>query len=145
MSDKILQNENLGFAIHDLARMMRRNFDHKAQNIGLTRSQWSVLVHLYRNDGVQQKMLADQMDITPITLSGLLDRLERDGWVERKVDGSDRRAKKVFLTAKVAPVLKDIQRLGKELRKELLQGISEKEFEYLMQLLLKMRSNLSSK
>lgn len=143
MSDTMLQNETLGFVIHDVARMLRREFDRRVQSIGLTRSQWSVLVHLHRSDGIQQKELADLLDITPITLSGLLDRLERDGWVERRPDGSDRRAKRVFLTAKVAPVIKNIQRLGKEVRMEALQGVNARDEEKLMLLLLQMRSNLA--
>lgn len=145
MPETNLQLESLGFVVHDLARMMRRDFDRRAQSIGLTRSQWSVLVHLNRSNGQQQKVLAEQMDITPITLSGLLDRLERDGWVERRTDGTDRRAKRVFLTDKVSPVIKNIQRLGKELRMEATKGLSPRDEEKLMQLLLQMRCNLSNK
>ena len=145
MPNDQLQHDNLGFLVNDVARLLRRAFDRRVQSIGLTRSQWSVLVYLNRRDGMQQIELAEQLDITPITLSGLLDRLERDGWVERRPDGSDRRAKRVFLTAKVAPVIKNIQRLGKELRLEALTGINARDEEKLMQLLQQMRCNLASK
>lgn len=145
MPNDQLQHDNLGFLVNDVARMLRREFDRRVQSIGLTRSQWSVLVYLNRRDGMQQIELAEQLDITPITLSGLLDRLERDGWAERRPDGSDRRAKRVYLTPKVAPVIKNIQRLGKELRLEALQGINARDEEKLMQLLQQMRCNLASK
>ena len=142
MPDRTLENEPLGFVLHDVARMMRREFDRRAQSIGVTRSQWSVLVHLFRQDGMQQKALAEQMDITAITLTGLLDRMERDGWVERRADPDDRRAKRIYLTDKVAPMVQTLQKLGKEVRMDALQGLDEQDQEILLQLLLKMRSNL---
>jgi DNA-binding MarR family transcriptional regulator len=142
MSDST--QEGLGFVVHDVARMMRWEFDRRASGLKLTRSQWSVLAHLLRNDGIQQKELAEQMDITAITLTGLLDRMERDGWVERRADPDDRRAKRIYLTEKVAPVTKELRTLAREVRKSALQGLSETEQQTLMNLLLKVRSNLSS-
>lgn len=138
-------NESLGFVVHDVARMMRWEFDRRAAGVGLTRSQWSVLVHLFRTDGIQQKELAELLDITAITLTGLLDRLERDGWVERRADPVDRRAKRVYLTEKVAPVMKELRGLGRDVRKVALAGLSDSEQQTLMNLLLKVRSNLSSR
>jgi MarR family transcriptional regulator, transcriptional regulator for hemolysin len=138
-------NETLGFVVHDVARMMRWEFDRRASNVGLTRSQWSVLAHLFRADGLQQKELAEQMDITAITLTGLLDRMERDGWVERRADAEDRRAKRIYLTEKVAPVMKELRTLAREVRTLALRGLSETEQQTLMSLLLKVRGNLSSR
>jgi Transcriptional regulators len=137
--------ESLGFMLHDVARMMRWEFDRRAAELGLTRAQWQVLAHLRRVDGAQQKELAELMDITPITLTGLLDRLERDGWVERRADPSDRRAKRIYLTKKVEPVIKTIQKLGAEVRQQALAGLSEAEQTQLMELLQRMRSNLSNR
>ena len=141
MSDS--PGEGLGFVVHDVARMMRWEFDRRASDLKLTRSQWSVLAHLLRSDGIQQRELAEQMDITAITLTGLLDRMEREGWVERRADPVDRRAKRIFLTQKVAPVTKELRALAREVRKTALQGLSEAEQQALMSLLLKVRSNLS--
>lgn len=136
-------SESIGFIVHDVARMMRWEFDRRAADLKLTRSQWSVLAHLLRSDGIQQKELAEQMDITAITLTGLLDRMERDGWVERRADPVDRRAKRVYLTEKVAPVTKELRALAREVRKTALQGLSEAEQQTLMNLLQRMRANLS--
>lgn len=142
MNDSI--NEGIGFVVHDVARMMRWQFDRRASDLKLTRSQWSVLAHLLRTDGIQQRELAEQMDITAITLTGLIDRMEREGWVERRADPVDRRAKRVYLTEKVAPVTKELRSLAREVRKSAMQGLSEAEQQQLMSLLIKVRSNLSS-
>jgi DNA-binding MarR family transcriptional regulator len=138
-------DQALGFVIHDVARMLRWEFDRRAQTVGLTRSQWSVLAHLLREDGVQQQRLAELMELTPITMTGLLDRLERDGWVERRPDPDDRRAKRIFLTEQVVPVTKKIRALGKEVRKFAVSGLSDAEQEILISLLLRVRANLSIK
>jgi DNA-binding MarR family transcriptional regulator len=134
--------DTLGFLIHDVARMMRWEFDRRANELGLTRAQWQVLAYLLRLEGAQQKELADLMDITPITLTGLLDRLERDGWVERRIDPADRRAKRIYLTDKVEPVTKSIRKIGTEVRHQALDGLNEADQTQLMHLLLRMRGNL---
>ena len=120
----IANNDTLGFIIHDVARMMRWNFERRAHEYNLTRSQWSVLVLLSRENGAQQKRLADIIGVTAITMTGLVDRLERDGWVERRQDTQDRRAKQVFLTDKVEPLIEKIKLVGKEVRESALKGIS---------------------
>ena len=135
-------HDSLGFLVHDVARLMRWHFDRRAQAVGLTRAQWSVLVLLLREDGVQQKCLAELLDIAPISLSGLLDRLERDGWVERRDDPADRRAKRVYRTAKLGPVLESLRALGAEVRESALQGLSAEEQEQLLDLLQRVRRNL---
>jgi|DEB0MinimDraft_12_1074336.scaffolds.fasta_scaffold18767_2 DNA-binding MarR family transcriptional regulator len=139
-----LDNDALGFVIHDVARMLRWEFDRRAQTFNLTRSQWSVLVALIRENGVQQRTLADIADVTAITMTGLLDRLERDGWVVRKPDPEDRRAKRVYLTDKIDPVMADIKAIVKEVRATALHGLSAQERDQLISLMLRIRQNLSS-
>ncbi len=139
------RNDTLGFVVHDVARLLRWHFDRRAQEHGLTRSQWQVLAHLWRDDGLQQKALAEQMDITAITLTGLLDRLERDGWVTRKEDPQDRRAKRVYLTPKVEPVMANIRKLAREVRQHATQGLNKAEQQQLLDLLVRVRSNLADR
>ena len=139
------RNDTLGFVVHDVARLLRWHFDRRAQEHGLTRSQWQVLAHLWRDDGLQQKALAEQMDITAITLTGLLDRLERDGWVTRKEDPQDRRAKRVYLTPKVEPVMANIPKLAREVRQHATQGLNKAEQQQLLDLLVRVRSNLADR
>ncbi len=135
-------DKSLGFAIHDVARLLRWSFDRQSHNIGLTRAQWSVLAYLHSNDGVQQKTLAHLMDITPITLARHLDRLEVEAWIERRDDPDDRRAKRVFLNPKARTVIASLSKLGQKVRRQAMTGISPEEEEIFMSVLLRIRGNL---
>lgn len=135
-------DQSFGFAIHDVARLLRLAFDRQAAGTGLTRAQWSVLAHLRRSNGVQQKTLATMMDITPITLARHLDRLEADGWIERRDDPEDRRAKRVFLNPHSEPMFAMMSELGQNVRLQAMQGVSAADEECFMQVLLRVRSNL---
>lgn len=136
-------NTSFGFLVHDIARLMRWNFDRQSAEIGLTRAQWSVLAHLKRSDGVQQKTLAQLMDIKPITLARHIDRLEAQGWVERRDDPDDRRAKRLFLLPKATPVLNTLRSLGQKVRKQALQGVSIEEEAQAISVLQRVLTNLS--
>ena len=137
-------DKSFGFAIHDVARLLRVSFDRQASGTGLTRAQWAVLAHLHRSNGVQQKTLASTMDITPITLARHLDRLEVDAWIERRDDPDDRRAKRVFLNPKAGPMMATLATLGQRVRAQAMSGISPQEEEKFMQILLQIRDNLSA-
>ena len=136
-------DDSIGFLLHDVARLMRWDFDRQAQDLGLTRAQWSVLAHLKRNDGVKQGVLAQLMDITPITLARHIDKLEQEGWVERHDDPEDRRAKRLFLSGKSDAQLKLLQQLGRKVRNRALSGISADAEAEFLKVLRQMRDNLS--
>src|SRR5208282_2062369 len=93
------------FSLNDVARMLRTYADHKARQFGMTRAQWAVLVRLDRFEGLKQTELAEMLDLQPITLTRLLDRLCDSGLIERRSDPNDRRAKRLFLTAAARPLL----------------------------------------
>ena len=97
----LVRISNLGFLVHDVARLMRVAYDRRARALGLTRSQWWVLNYLYFNEGITQSALADLLDVEKPTLGRLLDRLEAKGWIARQADRHDRRAKRVYLTGEV--------------------------------------------
>ena len=134
----------LGFLVTDVARLMRRRFDRRAQALGLTRAQWTVLFHLDRNEGATQATIAQLMDIQPITLARQIDRLEADGWVERRPHPRDRRARCLYLTDKVHPVLAGLQKISSSIRAEAAAGIPPDEFEHLLDMLQRIRGNLSA-
>jgi len=138
------QKNDFGFLIYDVARQMRWKFDHESQGTGLTRAQWSVLAHLRRNDGVQQQALARLMDISPMTLARHVDRLEREGWIERHEDPEDRRAKRLLLTAKASPKINQLQRLAEKLMKQAFVGISPEEQTTAISVLERIRDNLTT-
>src|SRR4249919_1258365 len=117
-------SRNFGFILHYVARLLRTTFDRRVKSLGLTRSQWWVMNHLFRNDGATQSELAEILDVEKATLGRLLDRLEQKGWIRRKADADDRRAKRVFLTEEVEPALKAMRAAAAELRRDALAGLS---------------------
>src|SRR5262245_61576649 len=134
---------SFGFLLYDSARLLRRDFDRRARAIGLTRAQWSVLAHLSRNEGISQAGLADILDIEPITLGRLIDRLEDAGWVERRPHATDRRVYMLYLTPKAWPLIAQIRALSAETRAVALAGISAVEQALLVEILTRVRANLS--
>jgi DNA-binding MarR family transcriptional regulator len=138
-------DRHLGFLLHDVARLLRKRFDQRARVLGLSRAQWSVLAHLSRNEGIRQNALADILEVEPITLARLLDRLEEGGLVERRADPTDRRARLLFVCPAAHPLLDSMRELGAETREEALLGISPGRREELIETLLEMKRNLSSR
>lgn len=137
-------DRNLGFLLHDVARLLRKRFDQRARTLGLTRAQWSVLAHLARNEGINQAALAETLEIEPITLVRLLDRLEAADWVERRPDPKDRRARLLYLKDKARPVLDKMRALGAETREEAMAGLSDADRRQLTETLLAIKANLST-
>lgn len=136
-------DRNFGFIVHDVARLLRTEFDRRVKAMGLTRSQWWVLVHLFRNNGVTQSELADILEIEKATLGRLLDRLESNNWVQRVACDLDRRAKRVFLTDEVTPAVKDMRDRAADLRRDALAGLPREERERFVDTLLHIKGNLS--
>ena len=135
--------EDLLFEINETARTIRRAFDQRAATMGVTRPQWRVLARLKRESGLRQVELAERLDMEPITLCRIVDRLEEAGLVERKPDPSDRRAWLLELTQKAAPVLKTLMSLAHELAIEATDGIEEQELKTLQQQLASIRANVA--
>ena len=134
----------LGFLLHDVARLMRKRFEQHARGFGLTRAQWQVLAYLARNEGISQTGLADLLDIEAITLSRILDRLVDAGFVDRIPHATDRRVWRLRLTDAAKPKLKQVRELGEKTRTETLAGVSEGDRERLLKTLSAMKSNLSA-
>ena len=134
---------NFGFILNDVARLMRTTFDRRVKSLGLTRSQWWVLNHLFRNDGVTQSELAEILEVKKATLGRLLDRMEQKGWVRREGHAGDRRAKRVFLTKEVEPAIKTMRTAAAELRRDALSGLSAAQQEQFVDALLAIKANLS--
>ena len=137
-------SDPIGFLISDVSRLMRRHFDERARTIGVTRTQWRTLTTLSRHEGINQGGLADLLEVEPITLCRMIDRLEEAGLVERRRDPEDRRAWRIFLTAKALPLLKQIRSLADGLYVEALDGIPADSTTAMVEALNAIRSNLSS-
>lgn len=134
----------IGFLIGDTARMMRRRFDERARAIGVTRPQWRTLVTLAREEGIQQGALADRLEVEPITLCRMIDRLADADLVERRRDPADRRAWRIFLTDRARPLLDRIGIVADDLFAVALHGIDEAERSALIATLEHIRANLST-
>lgn len=138
-----LGSPSIGLLLYDTARLMRRDFDRRARTVGLTRAQWMVISYLDRNEGSNQAAIADFLDVEPITIVRHLDRLEEAGWIERRLDPNDRRARLIYLTDKARPILATKRELGAEMREVMLAGLSETARDQLLASLQKIRTNLT--
>ena len=133
---------NFGFILHDVARLLRTTYDRRIRELGLTRSQWWVLTHLYRKDGITQSELAEILEVEKPSLGRLLDRLEAKGWVRRAADPRDRRAKRVFLTDQVEEPMHVMREIAAEVREDALSGLSPDDRDRFVDTLLTVKSNL---
>ncbi len=136
-------DHNIGFLVHDVARLMRTIYDRRMAPLGLTRSQWWVLNHLYFHQGISQSEFASLLDIEKAALGRLLDRMEAKDWIERRRDTQDRRTKRVYLTDKVKPTLQIMRDLASVTRDDAMRSLGDEERETLTGLLKRMRDDLS--
>ena len=136
-------SRNFGFILNDVARLMRTAFDRRVKSLGLTRSQWWVLNHLFRNNGATQSELAEILEIEKATLGRLLDRMETKKWIRREEHATDRRAKRVYLTEEVEPAMKAMRAAAADLRRDALSSLDAAEREGFVDSLLAIKANLS--
>jgi MarR family transcriptional regulator, transcriptional regulator for hemolysin len=129
----------------ETARLWSNRYDRevRAQLPGMSGARCNVLIHLLRQGGVNQAALARSLDIRPITLTRVLDRLEADGFVSRLADPADRRAHILALTAKALPIIEHIQDLNRKIHDELRLGMSKAMAGRLLAILWRMRMDLA--
>ncbi len=136
-------DKNLTFMIQDVARLMRRNFNRRVGSLALTQAQWQALAYIKRNPGISQSALADIIEVQPISVARLIDRMEAAGWVERRPDPDDRRAVKLYVQVKSGSVLEQMAVHGAEMRGQAMQNLNQKEKAALLDMLTRMRANLA--
>ena len=136
--------ESLPWDIAETALALRRAFDRRAAELGVTRAQWRVLGRLARNGGQHQVDLADAMDIEPITLCRIIDRLEEAGLVERRRDPGDRRAWQLFNTPLAEPLVGKLQALAESMEADAFSSLSAQDLARLSQSLATIRNNVSA-
>lgn len=138
-------SDELGFLIGDSARLLRRSFDERARTMGVTRPQWRVLALLTRFDGCTQVTMADMLDVEPITLGRMIDRLQESGLVERRADPKDRRAWRLHLTPLGESRITALRPTARALFDDALAGLNEAQRTELEAMLNVIRSNLTRK
>ena len=136
-------DSNLGFLMHDVARLMRIAQDRRMKPLGLTRSQWWVLNHLFFHQGISQSDLAKILDIERATLGRLLDRLEVTSWIYREPDKTDRRINRVYLAEPVGPTIQTMRREAKKTLDQALGPLSVEEQRKMRDMLQRMKLGLA--
>ena len=120
-----LRERHLNVLIHEISLMASRAFNRRVKAVGLTRSQWHVLYLLHEHDGQTQTEIADHLAMAKPPVGKIVDRLEEDGWIERRDDPQDRRANRVFLTEKVLPLIGPLERMVDEIGDITTRGLSK--------------------
>ena len=133
----------LAFLLHDVARLLKKRLEQNSRGSGLTRSQWQILAHLAQNEGINQKGLAELLEIEPITLGRIVDKLETLGLIERRPHPTDRRTWLLHLVEAARPKLEQIRELGDATHREAMAGVSEDDGQCLLKTLESMKANLT--
>jgi MarR family transcriptional regulator for hemolysin len=134
---------SIGQLLIDVSRMLKKCFERNCRGTGMTRAQWQVLSLLYRHEGITQGALAELLEVEPITVGRMIDRLESAGMLERRPHPTDRRAWCLHLLPAAHPVLEALKDLGAITRAQLMTGLSEEEHREATRLLGRMKENLA--
>jgi len=140
----ISTTDNLGILLHDATRLVRKRLDRRISHLGLSTAQWRLLVGTLRSGGTTQARLAEKLEIEPISVSRLIDRMEQAGWVAREADPADRRAKIIVPTEKAQASYETIRNEARGVISEALNGISTEHQVLLMECLQRLVTNLST-
>lgn len=137
-------DRDLMLLLNDVARLLRTRFDQRARSKGMTRAQWVILARVDAKPGLSQNELAALLEVEPISVGRLVDRLEARGLVERRPDPADRRIRRLHLLPDAAPILEEITKARGVLGAELLEGVDAEARTRMIDALLRMKNNLTA-
>ena len=132
----------IAFTIMDVARLLKTYADQRARQFGISRAQWAVLIRINRVEGLKQSELAELLDLQPISLTRLLDRLADNGLIERRSDPNDRRANRLYLKPAAKPLLAQLAELGADMMETVLAGLDDKAIDRMLKELVLVKDNL---
>jgi MarR family transcriptional regulator for hemolysin len=135
-------NREIAFTIMDVARLLKTYADQRARQFGISRAQWVVLVRIDRTEGLKQSELAELLDLQPISLTRLLDRLADNGLIERRADPNDRRANRLYLKPAAKPLLGRLSEIGADMMETVLEGLDAKSVDRMLKELVILKDNL---
>jgi MarR family transcriptional regulator, transcriptional regulator for hemolysin len=135
---------SLFYMLHDATRQLRKHFDRRATRLELTRAQWRALKATSRQEGLSQTELAEYLDMEPIPVGRVIDRLEKTGFVERRSDPADRRRWRLYLTPKAHAVVGEMEDIATGLREDALRGVERDDLDALMRVLGQIKENLGA-
>lgn len=139
---KAQDNSGKVSALADVARLVREDFRRRAQHVGLTQPQWRALFFLSKSPGLNQAALARLLEVHPVTVTQLVERLVNAGWLVRETSAEDRRVVKLRLTEDAEPLLEELNRVGELTREATLAGFSNIERRQLDAMLARIKHNL---
>ena len=137
-------DEYIGYVLSDVARLIRTVFDRRVRDIGLTRAQWLVLTRLYRRPGASQTELADMLEIDRASAGRMIDRMQKNGWVERRADSDDRRINRLHLTAEARRAHKGMWAIAEATVDDALAPLSPSERDQFTRLAARVKGQLQS-
>lgn len=137
-------DEYIGYVLSDVARLIRTVFDRRVRDIGLTRAQWLVLTRLYRRPGASQTELADMLEIDRASAGRMIDRMQKNGWVERRADTGDRRVNRLHLTADARRAHRDMWAIAEATVDDALAPLSAAERDQFTRLAARVKGQLQS-
>ena len=141
--DRPNPHRSLGFLLGECSSLIRRIF-HDRHNAGsMTQAQWRALAYISRHQGINQVGLSQLLEVQPITVARLVDRLTELELVERRQDPTDRRAQKLYLTQKAMPSIDQMWETSEELYQIAFRGFTDEEAAQLMSALVRIRANLA--
>lgn len=135
-------DSTFAYLMQDVTRLLRKHFDRRATRFALTRAQWRALKAIRRQEGLSQTELADYLDMEPIPVGRVIDRLEKTGYVERRADPGDRRRWRLHLTPKAHAVVAEMEVIASSLRDDALRDIDCGDFDTLLRVLTQLKDNL---
>ncbi|NQW49913.1 MAG: MarR family transcriptional regulator [Rhodospirillales bacterium] len=137
-------DEYIGYVLSDVARLIRTVFDRRVRDIGLTRAQWLVLTRLYRRPGASQTELADMLEIDRASAGRMIDRMQKNGWVERRADSGDRRVNRLHLTAEARRAHKNMWAIAEATVDDALAPLSSSERDEFTRLAARVKGQLQA-
>jgi MarR family transcriptional regulator for hemolysin len=139
---KAADKTTFGYLVHDVTRLMRKVFDRRAARFGLTRAQWRALKRVSHEPGLTQNEVAEFLEMEPIAVGRVIDRLQKAGFIERRADPQDRRVWRLHITDKAHDVVDDMEQISSELFKQAQRGIAAADMKIMLDVFTRMKQNL---
>jgi DNA-binding MarR family transcriptional regulator len=139
-----IEDISFGYLLNDVTLLFRKHFDRRATRFGLTRAQWRAIKMLARRPGIRQSELAEDLEMEPIAVGRVIDRLQAAGFVERRADPSDRRCWRLHITERASSVLDDMEEIARGLRRDATHAIDSEQLQLAKDVLTRMKENLQA-
>jgi DNA-binding MarR family transcriptional regulator len=133
---------SFGYLLNDVTLLFRKHFDRRAMAFGLTRAQWRAIKMLHHQPGLRQTELAERLEMEPIAVGRVIDRLQAAGFVERRADPADRRAWRLHVTGQAVVIVDDMELIARDLRRDATRGIGHAELQQALAVIAQMKDNL---